>query len=72
MKLARRPLRAFLIRRERRARDVLGMGRFHPERLAGAERDAVRPHFLAWTAELADTEQTAGFIIESVRREEGR
>jgi hypothetical protein len=71
-RLARRALLPLRMRMERKGRLVIGMPAGHPELLAGAERDAVRPHFLLWTAELLETEQTSGFIIESVRREEGR
>lgn len=71
-RLAKRSWLRLRVRMERKGRLVIGMPVGHPELLAGAERDAVRPHFLAWTAELLETEQTSGYIIESVRREEGR
>jgi hypothetical protein len=71
-RLAKRSWLRLRIRMERKARLVIGMGVHYPELLAGAERDAVRHHFLLWTAELLETEQTSGYIIESVRREEGR
>jgi hypothetical protein len=72
VKLIKRAWRRVRIRRERAARLRLRVPLRHPELLSGAEKDAVRPHFLAWTAELLETEQTSGFIIEALRREQGK
>jgi hypothetical protein len=69
---AARAWRRWRIRREQAARKALGMPLAHPELLAGAERDEVRPHFLAWTAELLESGQTSGYIIDAVRREQGQ
>jgi hypothetical protein len=67
-----RAWRRFRIRRERAARRAIRMAELHPELLAGAERWAVKPHFLAWTAELLESGQTSGYIIDAVRREQGQ
>lgn len=72
MSLLKRAWLRFRIRLERRARQRLGVPLAYPELLAGAEREAVSPHFLAWTAELLETEQTSGFIIDALRREQGQ
>jgi hypothetical protein len=67
----KRAWRAARIRRERGARLRLRVPLAYPELLAGAERAAVRPHFLAWTAELLETEQTSGHIIADEMRRRG-
>jgi ABC-type nitrate/sulfonate/bicarbonate transport system permease component len=70
VKLLKRAWRRFRIRRERADRRRLRVPLRHPELLAGAEQEAATPRFAAWTAELLETEQTAGFIIEALRREQ--
>ena len=53
---------------ERHARAVLGMAKFHPERIKGQDRAARRKRWRQWTAELARDGVDAGQIIDQYRR----